>query len=442
VEQFAYLNVAWALAIVVLEVPSGALADQFGRRTLVVAAAVLMLVEMVVICLAPVVDPTAHAGDPEALNRSVWLLFVVFCVNRVISGAAEAAASGADEALAYDSLKEEGREARWSRLTVRLIKWQSIGFIAVTLVGAAVYDPDVVNRVAGWLGMDHRFTQSETLKFPLYLNLVTAVATLVVALRFYEPPASRSGRGLPLGQAMGLSFRRVFQAGGWILRTPAALMLILVGLFYDSIIRLYYTVGSIWLEVIGYAPRHFGIISVAGSLTGIGAAMLGARLMERRMPGFNFRLVSLLVFVGLFSLAFPIHYWSVVFLPALWLAMRLLHLFLSNYLNRFTPSENRATILSFRGLTMNLSFGVVMGCYALQTVLLRSRAESANVADFSESARAATVRAIFSEAVSWWWVYFLVVVAGLAIYRRVKIGKSWNELLAPPENPRDDNAAG
>ena len=40
-EQFAYLKVAWALSIVLLEVPSGALADQLGRRTLVVLAAVL-----------------------------------------------------------------------------------------------------------------------------------------------------------------------------------------------------------------------------------------------------------------------------------------------------------------------------------------------------------------------------------------------------------------
>ena len=33
-EQFALLNAAWASAIVLLEVPSGALADTFGRRNL------------------------------------------------------------------------------------------------------------------------------------------------------------------------------------------------------------------------------------------------------------------------------------------------------------------------------------------------------------------------------------------------------------------------
>ncbi|MCD4715131.1 MAG: MFS transporter, partial [Desulfobacterales bacterium] len=35
-QQFALLNVAWAATIVLLEVPSGALADTIGRRNLLV----------------------------------------------------------------------------------------------------------------------------------------------------------------------------------------------------------------------------------------------------------------------------------------------------------------------------------------------------------------------------------------------------------------------
>ncbi|MFW5811251.1 MAG: MFS transporter, partial [Thermodesulfobacteriota bacterium] len=45
-EQFALLNAAWAASIVLLEVPSGALADTMGRRNLLVATGVLMVAEM------------------------------------------------------------------------------------------------------------------------------------------------------------------------------------------------------------------------------------------------------------------------------------------------------------------------------------------------------------------------------------------------------------
>lgn len=431
-EQFAYLNVAWALSIVLLEVPSGALADQLGRRTLVVLAAVLMVIEMLVLLLMPVVDKAGLGRDPEALERAVWILFGVFCINRVVSGAAEAAASGADEALAYDSLPEDDRDGRWSRLMVTLMKRQSIGFVAVLIIGAAVYDPESVNRAAGWLGIEREFTQAETLKFPILLNLGMAIGTLLIALRLYEPSSLRPKCDLPLAQSIRQSFRRTFRAGGWILKTPVALMLLLVGLFYDSIIRLYYTVNSIWFEVIGFEPRWFGFISVAGSLTGIAAATLGGRLVEKRSPSFNFGLLSVFTFIGMVSLAFPIQYWSVMFLPGLWMGMRLLHFFLSTYLNRVTPSENRATVLSFRGLSMNLSYGLLTWAYGLQMAFLRERMASDNADAFSEAEQEAFSRTVFSEAVSWWWIWFVVAVIGLATFRHFKIGKTWNELLAKP----------
>ena len=52
-EQFALLNAVWALSIVILEVPSGALADVVGRRRLLVFAGGIMVVEIALLCFAP-----------------------------------------------------------------------------------------------------------------------------------------------------------------------------------------------------------------------------------------------------------------------------------------------------------------------------------------------------------------------------------------------------
>ena len=51
--QFLWLNAIWALTIVIFEVPSGVLADLFGRRKLVIFAAMSMAVEMLLLILAP-----------------------------------------------------------------------------------------------------------------------------------------------------------------------------------------------------------------------------------------------------------------------------------------------------------------------------------------------------------------------------------------------------
>src|SRR5215207_1995635 len=143
-EQYALLNVAWAAAIVCLEVPSGALADQIGRRRIVLLAAGLMVIEMCLFAFAPL--------------GSAWL-FPMLLLNRILSGAAEACASGADESLAYDSLREEGREGEWPAVLARLMRWQSGGFFVAMFLGAAIYDPALVHRALDFVGLQAHVTR-------------------------------------------------------------------------------------------------------------------------------------------------------------------------------------------------------------------------------------------------------------------------------------------
>jgi MFS family permease len=72
VGQFAVLNAVWAATIVCCEVPSGALADVVGRRTLVVTAGALMVVEIALLCFVPL-------GHPD------WV-FLAFLLKRIFSG--------------------------------------------------------------------------------------------------------------------------------------------------------------------------------------------------------------------------------------------------------------------------------------------------------------------------------------------------------------------
>jgi MFS family permease len=138
-EEFATLNMVWAASIVVFEVPSGALADKLGRRHLVVFASFLMVVEMLLLCLMPI-----GAGA---------LTFSFFMANRIVSGLAEACCSGADEALVYDAIPAGGRDEAWTRVLARLMRWQSLTFMVVALIGAAVYSHDFMNRLPGFTGL-------------------------------------------------------------------------------------------------------------------------------------------------------------------------------------------------------------------------------------------------------------------------------------------------
>jgi MFS family permease len=208
IEQYALLNVAWAVAIVGLEVPSGALADQVGRKRMVVFSALLMVVEMAVFAFAP-------RGNPS-------LLFVLFMVNRVLSGAAEASASGADEALAYDSLVAEGQAHQWPHVLERLTRWQSAAFFITMMLGAAAYDARFVQGVLDGLKLPWRVTQEVTMRFPIYLTLGNALLALLATLNLREPAAK--GRDRPATTVSARTTWRATRATGrWILNTPLAL---------------------------------------------------------------------------------------------------------------------------------------------------------------------------------------------------------------------------
>ena len=197
--QFAILNGIWAATIVLLEVPSGALADTLGRRKLLILAGVLMVVGMAVLLVAPIGGGT--------------LLFSLFVVNRVLSGAAEAAASGADEALAYDSLKAAGQEDRWGRVLERVQRDTSLAFFFAMMIGAAVYDASLVNAVLQFCGSSLSVEPTQLVKVPIFLSFLSALVVLAMALRMKEQPLAAQ---VSVRATLAKSWRQSVAATRWV----------------------------------------------------------------------------------------------------------------------------------------------------------------------------------------------------------------------------------
>ena len=105
------------------------------------------------------------------------------------------------------------------------------GFVISSIVGALVYSVEFVNGLASFIGLDITFSKDQTLKFPLFLNFVTAIGVLIVALNSMRNILKKIKRKI---NAIKESFRGTLRAGKWILNTPAATVLLLIGLFYDK----------------------------------------------------------------------------------------------------------------------------------------------------------------------------------------------------------------
>jgi len=344
--EFALLNVAWALAIVGLEVPSGALADRFGRSLMVKLACALMVLEMALIAFVPVGN---HA-----------LVLGAFLLNRILSGAAEALASGADEALAYDSLVEVGMQSEWPRILEVMMRWQALAFTVAMLIGAAVFDPIFIQSIGGMLGFDWQVEKTFTMRLPIVLTLGSALVIFFACLNLREAKLVTHQDTAESSGTLDL----MRQAGGWILRTPAVLGLLVVGLLHDSFTRVYLTVGSEYYRLIQLPEFSFGIIGSVFAAMGFGLPILSRWLAENRPQGFNFTVVAILNALGLIGLGFAFPYIGLLFPFLMRIGMGFMNFFMSHYLNQLVDSRHRATVLSFRGLTFNLGYGLMLLVYA------------------------------------------------------------------------------
>lgn len=363
-EQFSLLNLVWALTIVGAEVPSGALADILGRKRLLVFAAGLMVLEMALLVFVPI------GASP--------LLFTVFLLNRVFSGLAEAAASGADEALAYDSLKALGREDDWVHLLERTSRIVSIGFFITMITGALVYDAELINGLLGRLNPEWVLDPVMVIRLPVVLTLITACVALssTLGMTNYEP--SRTGKTESTDPSATLlhkivgPFRQIMAAGRWTVGHQFILLVILAALVLDSTARQFVILAGEYYRLIDISPAWFGIIGASMSLVGVASARLSSHLVTHHAPLHNFFLLAAMLLFGLTGLLFMVPRYGVVFAIPVFSIMSLVSFQSSYYINREVDSEHRATVLSFRGLALNLGLGTASLFYTGLIAALKS----------------------------------------------------------------------
>ena len=147
--QISVLFTVWAVTGFLTEIPSGALADRWSRRGVVVLAGFLQAVAFVVWTAAP--------G------------FAAFAIGFVVWGVSSALVSGASEALVHDGLADVGAADSFARV----YGWMTAAELLVqipTAVAASTLFALGGYPLVGWTSAG------------------VCVAAALLALRFPEPP--------------------------------------------------------------------------------------------------------------------------------------------------------------------------------------------------------------------------------------------------------------
>ena len=141
------LKAIYSVAIVAMEIPSGWMADVWGRKKTLLLGSIL--------------------GSVGFLIYSFSYGFWAFVVAEIILGFGHSFVSGADSALLFDSLKANGKESKYTREEGR-----------ITSVG------NFAEAIAGVLG---GFLAAISLRTPFYFQFAVAAIAIPAAFTLIEP---------------------------------------------------------------------------------------------------------------------------------------------------------------------------------------------------------------------------------------------------------------
>ena len=317
-EEALLLEAIYYVAAVVLEVPSGYLADRLGRR--------------------PTLNLAMLADVGAAVVFAATGAFEPFVAAQVLKAAGHAFNSGADSALLFDSLRELERETEIGPREARAFSAGLSATAVASLVGGLSAGIDL--RIA-WV-----------------LTALTSVGGLVIALRFQEPERGEAGQ----------SVSRAVASVGRRLRDPHLrwIFVFVVGMVVLNHVP--YEFFQPYVELLlGASDRGY---SFTPAVTGVLAAAmaLGGALASRGAMGVRARFgvrPSLLAAMALqltiiACMAGALAPWVLVFVLLRSTPMGLLNPIMLAEVHPRVETQIRATYLSLQSFAGRLAFAVCL----------------------------------------------------------------------------------
>ncbi|HLB24440.1 MAG TPA: MFS transporter [Dehalococcoidia bacterium] len=328
--QINLLDTPFFLLIVLAEVPTGAVADRFGRKTSLMLGSGFFAIAVFVFGIAD--------------------NYAIILVSYVAWGLALTFQSGADSALLFDSLKQAGREDDFQRVTSRLWALRSVAALVAILIGAPI-------------------AEATSFTFVISLSAVIALCALPVAFFMHEPRHTLEAQPEAYFQTLFTGMR-----DAW--KTPTLRYIILfsgivsMGAFAPMVFE------QPFLDEHGISVGNLGLWQAPVRGAGIATALLTgwfiSRLGER---GAFFAMPVLLGIAGL-ALAGIDRSWIFMAFLGMGAVAGMQNPVLARYVNLRIPSERRATMLSVQSVAASIALscqpvgGFIADTWGLQAAFL------------------------------------------------------------------------
>lgn len=306
------LKAIYSVAIVVMEIPSGWMADVWGRKKTLILGSIL--------------------GSVGFLLYSFSFGFWAFVIAEIVLGIGHSFVSGADSAMLYDSLKADNKTDKYTREEGRIT---SAGNFAEAIAGV----------VGGFLA-------AISLRTPFYFQFAVAAVAIPAALTMIEPKI-HSNEHVHSIKKLVQNIRNTF-----ISNQNLRISILLSAVTGTATLTFAWLVQP-FFKAINLPVEFFGIFWTALNLS-VGISSIFAHKVEELLgKRWSILMVIILLSAGYFLAGISISYWGLAFLFLFYLVRGIATPIFKNYINQYTESEVRATMLSVRNFVIRIAFAVI-----------------------------------------------------------------------------------
>lgn len=311
IQMVVYTEIIYALTIVFLEIPTGIMADKWGRKRMLVLSALLACSEFLILLYA----------------TEFWhFALVVF-----LAGVSRSASSGSENALLYDSLLLQGKASSFERQLGRLNACDFVSAILAALCGSLL---------ASKYGLELNY----------WISLGSTLIALALSLLLTEPAAENSNsveEAVPFKAYIAVSLR-------FFRTNPSVSLVMLSAMVTGAAMGYIEEFWQLYVSRLGISVVYFGIFSAVIMLLQLPGNLMAHVLIR----WFSYRALIFMI-MAVFAVGFTYVAISKDFIGLT--AMLIICLFsgvmepiASGYLHHRTNSSMRATIDSFQSLGENL----------------------------------------------------------------------------------------
>ena len=305
---------AFAIGLIA-EVPSGALADRFGRDKMVKLGQVL-----------------AGSG---LLIQAFGSSFIPFFVGQAVMMIGVSFVSGADEALFFGKLNFDRSSVSWRKLVTHGSQFALVGSLFAVVTGGWLYS---INPRIPWILTGLAFMSSTLLIWSIKDTRIEK-QTKKFSVELKEHLAS-----------IKTSFAQ-FRAPKLLLYIP--IIITVQGLFYTAgwgLLRL------VLLDRFHFDPFFGSLVIATSSLITVGILALMHKYAENMSEKRVVTLISLGAASSLLLSLADIGMWGYVVIFMLYAGEHVLYPFMSEILNNRAPEDQRATVLSVASFLRTLPY--------------------------------------------------------------------------------------